>query len=61
MEFRVDKNYMIKGVDLGMLLVAETTEEIREVVERIITRGPIEKPQYEKKDTDTPIPLPNKN
>lgn len=36
-----DKDYLIKGVDLGMLLVADTVEDVKEVVERCIARGPL--------------------
>lgn len=41
-QFRTDKMYRISGVDMGMLLVADTREDISEVLERIIARGPID-------------------
>ncbi len=43
-EFRTDKNYMITGTDLGMLLVADTTDDVSEVIERVIKRGPLPGP-----------------
>jgi hypothetical protein len=43
MEFKVDRIYMITGTDLGMLTVVETGKDIEEVIERCVTRGPLEK------------------
>ena len=41
-QFRTDKMYRISGVDLGMLIIAESKEDVQEVIERCIARGPIE-------------------
>ena len=41
-KFRTDKMYRISGIDLGMLIVAETKEDVNEVIERCIARGPID-------------------
>lgn len=44
MKYELNKMYKISGVDIGMLLAAESTEEIKEIVERCIAR-PCEEPE----------------